>query len=72
MIEPTESESLDELDRFVEAMVAIREEIRAIEEGRFDPEGQSRADVPTHRGRVDCFGMEPQLHLGRRQPILFR
>jgi glycine dehydrogenase len=38
MIEPTESESLDELDRFVEAMVAIREEIRAIEEGRFDRE----------------------------------
>jgi glycine dehydrogenase len=38
MIEPTESESLDELDRFVEAMVAIREEIRAIEEGRLDRE----------------------------------
>ena len=38
MIEPTESESLDELDRFVEAMVAIREEIRAVEEGRFDRE----------------------------------
>ena len=38
MIEPTESESLDELDRFVEAMVTIREEIRAIEEGRFDRE----------------------------------
>ena len=31
MIEPTESESLDELDRFCEAMIAIREEIRAIE-----------------------------------------
>lgn len=38
MIEPTESESLDELDRFVEAMVSIREEIRAIESGRFDRE----------------------------------
>ena len=36
MIEPTESESLDELDRFVEAMVSIREEIGAIESGRFD------------------------------------
>ena len=32
MIEPTESESLDELDRFAEAMIAIREEVRAIEE----------------------------------------
>jgi len=36
MIEPTESESKAELDRFVDAMTAIREEIRAIEEGRAD------------------------------------
>jgi glycine dehydrogenase len=34
MVEPTESESKAELDRFVEAMVAIREEIRAIEDGK--------------------------------------
>jgi glycine cleavage system P protein (glycine dehydrogenase) len=36
MIEPTESESKDELDRFCDAMIAIREEIREIEEGRAD------------------------------------
>ncbi|HKP75950.1 MAG TPA: aminomethyl-transferring glycine dehydrogenase [Longimicrobiaceae bacterium] len=36
MIEPTESESLDELDRFCEAMIAIREEIREIELGILD------------------------------------
>jgi glycine dehydrogenase len=36
MIEPTESESKGELDRFCEAMLAIREEIRAVEEGRAD------------------------------------
>ncbi len=36
MIEPTESEPLAEIDRFIEAMIAIREEIRAIEEGRMD------------------------------------
>jgi glycine dehydrogenase len=36
MIEPTESEPLGELDRFCAAMIAIREEIRAIEEGRMD------------------------------------
>ena len=41
MIEPTESESRAELDRFVEAMIAIRGEIREIEEGRAD-----RADNP--------------------------
>ena len=34
MIEPTESESRAELDRFCDAMLAIREEIRAVEEGR--------------------------------------
>jgi glycine dehydrogenase len=36
MVEPTESESKAELDRFVDAMIAIRAEIRAIEEGRAD------------------------------------
>ncbi len=36
MIEPTESEPLPELDRFCAAMIAIREEIRAIEQGRMD------------------------------------
>jgi glycine dehydrogenase len=36
MVEPTESESLAELDRFCEAMIAIREEIRAVETGAAD------------------------------------
>jgi len=36
MIEPTESESKEELDRFCDAMIAIRSEIREIEEGRAD------------------------------------
>ncbi|MCC7007289.1 MAG: aminomethyl-transferring glycine dehydrogenase [Acidobacteria bacterium] len=36
MVEPTESEPKEELDRFCDAMLAIREEIRAIEEGRVD------------------------------------
>ncbi len=36
MIEPTESESKAELDRFCDAMIAIREELRQIEEGRAD------------------------------------
>jgi glycine dehydrogenase len=34
MIEPTESESLAELNRFCEALIAIREEIREVEAGR--------------------------------------
>jgi len=44
MVEPTESESKAELDRFVDAMIAIRDEIRAIEAGRMD-----RADNPLKR-----------------------
>jgi glycine dehydrogenase len=36
MIEPTESESKEELDRFCEALIAIRGEIREIEEGKAD------------------------------------
>jgi glycine dehydrogenase len=38
MVEPTESEAKGELDRFCEAMIGIREEIRAIENGKADKE----------------------------------
>ena len=38
MIEPTESESLEELDRFAEAMLGIREEIAMLERGEVHPE----------------------------------
>jgi len=40
MVEPTESEPLAELDRFIEAMIAIRGEIRRIEAGEW-PEGNN-------------------------------
>jgi glycine dehydrogenase len=46
MIEPTESESKAELDRFVDAMLAIREEIRAIEEGRMDRDDNPLKNAP--------------------------
>jgi glycine dehydrogenase len=46
MIEPTESESKSELDRFIEAMIAIREEIRAIEEGRMDRVDNALKNAP--------------------------
>ncbi|OIQ67046.1 glycine dehydrogenase (decarboxylating) [mine drainage metagenome] len=38
MIEPTESESLAELDRFIDAMIAIRAEIARVEKGEWPPE----------------------------------
>ncbi|MDZ4186826.1 MAG: aminotransferase class V-fold PLP-dependent enzyme, partial [Hydrogenophaga sp.] len=40
MVEPTESETLEELDRFIDAMIAIREEIRLIENGAW-PQGDN-------------------------------
>ncbi|WP_111733517.1 aminomethyl-transferring glycine dehydrogenase [Roseovarius amoyensis] len=46
MVEPTESETKAELDRFCNAMLAIREEIRAIEEGRIDPENNPLKNAP--------------------------
>jgi glycine dehydrogenase len=46
MIEPTESESLAELDRFCEAMIIIREEIRAVENGESDPENNALRNAP--------------------------
>ena len=46
MIEPTESESKAELDRFCEAMFAIREEIRAVEEGESDPHDNPLKGAP--------------------------
>ena len=46
MIEPTESESKEELDRFCEAMIRIREEIRAVENGSLDKEDNPLKNAP--------------------------
>jgi glycine dehydrogenase len=46
MVEPTESEAKHELDRFIDAMISIREEIRAVEEGRVDREDNPLKNAP--------------------------
>ena len=46
MIEPTESESKEELDRFCDAMIKIREEIRAVESGVLDKEDNPLKNAP--------------------------
>ena len=46
MIEPTESETKAEIDRFCEAMLAIRQEARDIEEGRMDRENNPLKNAP--------------------------
>jgi glycine dehydrogenase len=46
MVEPTESETKAELDRFCDAMLAIRAEIREIEEGRMDAANNPLKNAP--------------------------
>jgi len=46
MVEPTESESQHELDRFIDAMIQIRDEIRAVEDGRLDREDNPLKNAP--------------------------
>jgi glycine dehydrogenase len=46
MVEPTESESKEELDRFCDAMISIREEIKEIEEGKADKQKNVLKNAP--------------------------
>ncbi len=46
MVEPTESESKEELDRFVEVMISIRKEIDAIAEGKMNAEDNALKNAP--------------------------
>ncbi|MBY0261134.1 MAG: glycine dehydrogenase (aminomethyl-transferring), partial [Phycisphaerales bacterium] len=53
MIEPTESESKLELDRFCDAMIQIRAEIREIEDGRLPKDNNPLKHAP-HTSHVVC------------------
>lgn len=53
MVEPTESESLKELDRFCDAMIQIRKEIADIESGKADKENNAIKNAP-HTMDVVC------------------
>ena len=46
MVEPTESETLQELDRFIDAMIAIREEIRLVEAGTWPQDDNPLKNAP--------------------------
>ncbi|MCW5771022.1 MAG: aminomethyl-transferring glycine dehydrogenase [Rhodospirillaceae bacterium] len=56
MIEPTESESKAELDRFCDAMIHIREEIRAVETGRWPRDDSPLVHAP--HGAADLLAAE--------------
>ncbi|KAJ2258367.1 glycine decarboxylase subunit P [Coemansia sp. RSA 454] len=54
MIEPTESESKEELDKFCDALISIREEIREIEEGKQSHEDNILVNAPHTISRVSA------------------
>jgi glycine dehydrogenase len=64
MIEPTESESLAELDRFCDAMIAIRAEITKIAEGAFDRDDNPLKRAPHPAAAVVGWDRQYPLELG--------
>ena len=80
MIEPTESESKAEIDRFCDAMIAIRQEIAEIESGRWKVEAtplrhaphtvHDIADDDWQRAYSRAEGLLPGRHLAQRQILV--
>jgi len=68
MIEPTESESKDELDRFCEALINIHAEIQAIESGRADPKDNVLKNAPH---TADMLAKESWTHPYTREQACF-
>jgi glycine dehydrogenase len=68
MIEPTESESKEELDRFCEAMIAIRTEIEAVESGSVDAEENLLKNAPH---TTDMIGANEWSHNYEREEAAF-
>ena len=68
MIEPTESESKAELDRFCEALIAVREEIRAVEERRADREDNVLKGAPH---TAEAIAADEWVHPYSRQQAAF-
>ena len=68
MIEPTESESLEELDRFCDAMIAIHGELVAIEEGRLDKSDNPLKNAPH---TAECVMADDWPHAYSREVAAF-
>lgn len=64
MVEPTESESREELDRFCDALIAIRAEIREIEDGTADTEDNPLKNAPH---TMEMIGADEWTHPYSRQ-----
>ena len=71
MVEPTESEPKEELDRFVEAKLAIFEEILAVADGRLDPRDNPLKNAP-HTAEDVSASDWPHADLASKPPIRWR
>ena len=67
MVEPTESESKAELDRFIAAMIGIREEIRQIENGVWSADNNPLKNAP--HSQADVIDGEWQHPYSRQQAV---
>ena len=67
MVEPTESESKAELDRFIGAMIAIREEIRQIESGVWSADNNPLKNAP--HSQADVIDSDWQHQYSRQQAV---
>jgi glycine dehydrogenase len=68
MIEPTESESQEELDRFCDAMISIRREIQAIVDGKADPNNNVLKNAPHTAAAIAA---DPWIHPYTREQAAF-
>ena len=59
MIEPTESESKEELDRFCDALISIKQEIMAIQDGLADATDNVLKNAPHTAAEVTSRRLEP-------------
>ena len=68
MVEPTESESKEELDRFCEALISIHAELKAIESGQADKQNNLLKNAPH---TADMLAVEPWNHPYSREQACF-
>ena len=66
MVEPTESETLEEIDRFCDAMINIRDEIAKIESGEWPRQDNPLSQCPAYPSSADVGGVESPVHQAGR------
>ena len=68
MVEPTESETLEELNRFIDAMIAIRDEIKQVEQGIWPADDNPLKNAPhTWKICIPEYKLHPLCHRCTKQ-----